>query len=87
MMSPGGMAIAAMTVMLWILWSDSFRRRPHAVVYAVRVALFLIVAGVLIANMVRVPEVYTTGSRIVTILSVLVGIGGAAYFVRKLVRR
>ena len=87
MISPGGMAIAAMTVMLWILWSDSFRRRPHPAVYWVRVALFLIVAGVLLANMVRMPQIYTTGSRAMTIAAVLVGIGGAAYFVRKLIRR
>lgn len=87
MISPGGMAIAAMTVMLWILWSDSFRRRPHPVVYGVRVALFLIVAGVLIANMIRMPAIYTTATRAVTIAAAVVGLGGAAYFVRKLVKR
>lgn len=87
MISPGGMAIAAMTVMLWILWSDSFRRRPHAAVYVIRVALFLIVAGVLTTNMIRMPAIYSSGTRAVTIAAVAVGIGGAVYFVRKLVKR
>lgn len=87
MISPAGMAIAALTVMLWILWSDSFRRRPHQLVYVVRIALFLIVAGILILNMVRYPHFYTAGARGVTIATVVVGIGGAAYFARKLVKR
>ena len=87
MITPGGMAIAAMTVMLWILWSDSFRRSPHPIVYAVRVALFLIVAGILTLNLVRSPHLYSTSSRVVTILAAIVGIGGAAYFGKKLVRR
>jgi len=87
MITPGGMAIAAMTVMLWILWSDSFRRRPHPIVYTVRIALFLIVAGIFIVNLVRSPEIYSTSSRVVTILAIVVGIGGAAYFARRLVRR
>ena len=87
MISPGGMAIAAMTVMLWILWSDSFRRRPHPIVYGIRVLLFLIVAVVLTMQMIRVPEVYSSGTRAVTIAAVIVGIAGAVYFVRKLVKR
>jgi hypothetical protein len=50
------MAIASITVMLWIMWSDTIRaRRPSPILYAVRIALFLIVAGVLILNMVRQP--------------------------------
>ena len=87
MISPAGMAIAALTVMLWILWSDSFRRRPHQIVYVIRIALFLIVAGVMIVNMVRYPAFYSGGARAVTVLAVVVGIGGAAYFARKLVKR
>ena len=87
MMSPGGMAIAALTVMLWILWSDSFRRRPNPIVYGIRVALFLVVAGVLTANLFRVPHVFTPGSRAVTIVAVVVGVGGAIYFLRKLGKR
>lgn len=88
MISPGGMAIVAMTVMLWILWSDSFRRAPHPIVYTIRIALFLIVAGVLTVNMFRAPaEIYSTGSRVVTVVAALIGVGGAVYFARKLTRR
>ena len=40
MMSPGLMAIATMTVMLWILWSDTIRaRRPSQILYTVRIGL------------------------------------------------
>jgi uncharacterized membrane protein YczE len=87
MISPAGMAIAALTVMLWILWSDSIRRRPNQIIYAVRIALYLIVSGILILNMVRYPNLYAASTRAVTIVTVLVGIGGAVYFARKLVRR
>lgn len=87
MISPAGMAIAALTVMLWILWSDGFRRRPHQIVYVIRIALFLIASGILILNTVRYPAFYSSSARAVTILTVVVGIGGAAYFARKLVKR
>jgi hypothetical protein len=87
MISPSGMAIAALTVMLWILWSDSFRRSPHPIVYVIRIGLFLIVAGVMTVNLFRMPHVFTTGSRVVTILTVIVAVGGVAYFVRKLSKR
>jgi hypothetical protein len=88
MMSPSGMAIAAITVMLWIMWSDTIRgRKPHPVLYAVRIALFIIVSGVLILNLVRYPDVFRGSARALAIVAVLVGLGGAAYFAKKLVRR
>jgi hypothetical protein len=88
MISPAGMSIAALTVMLWILWSDSLRsRRPHQILYVVRIALYLISAGILILNLVRYPELYSGTARVVTVLTALVGIGGAAFFARKLVSR
>lgn len=88
MIPPAGMAIAAMTVMLWILWSDSLRsRRPSPVIYTVRIALYLITAGVLILNRVRYPEHYTRSATIVTLVAVVVGVLGAGFFVRKLVAR
>ena len=87
-MSPGAMAMAAMTVMLWILWSDTIRaRRPTPILYAVRIALYLIVAGILILNMVRYPNLFAGGARMMAISAVLVGIVGAAYFARRLSRR
>jgi hypothetical protein len=88
MIPPVGMAIAAMTVMLWILWSDSARkRRPSPILYALRIALYLIVSGVLILNMVRFPNQFAGSARAVAILTVIVGIFGAGYFTRKLVTR
>lgn len=88
MMTPAAMAIATITVMLWILWSDSIRRhRPSQIVYTVRIALFLVVSAVQVLNMVRYPGIYDASSRAVTILAVAIGVGGAVYFGRKLVRR
>ena len=88
MIPPSGMAIAAITVMLWILWSDTIRaRKPSPILYAVRIALYLIVSGVLILNLVRYPELFTGGTRLLTIVGVFIGFIGAYYFGRRLVRR
>jgi Zn-dependent membrane protease YugP len=88
MISPGLMAIATMTVMLWILWSDTVRtRRPSQILYTIRIGLYLVVAGVLILNLVRYPQIFNASSRVLTILAALIGILGAGYFARKLVRR
>jgi len=86
--SPAGMAIASLTVMLWILWSDTLRaRRPTPVLYAVRIALFLIMSGVLLLNLFRYSHIYNGSARTLTIVAALVGFIGAAYFGRKLVKR
>jgi hypothetical protein len=88
MISPAGMALAALTVMLWILWSDTIRsKRPTPILYTMRIALYLIVAGVMILNLVRYPRLYGGMARVVTVISVLVGLFGAFYFGRKLVQR
>jgi hypothetical protein len=88
MMSPAGMALAAITVMLWLLWSDSLRaRKPTPILYAVRIALFLITSGVLLLNIIRYPDVFAGSARVLAVLAVLVGIIGAAYFARRLVKR
>lgn len=88
MIPPAGMAIAAMTVMLWILWSDTLRsRKPSPILYAVRVAVFLIVAGVLILNMVRYPWLFLGATKVITIAAAAVGVLGAAYFAVRLVRK
>ena len=88
MIPPIGMAIAAMTVMLWIIWSDIIRtRRPSPILYAVRIALFLIVSGIMILNLVRYPAYFSGGARIFSMIAVLVGITGAIHFGRKLVLR
>ncbi|PYQ26345.1 MAG: hypothetical protein DMF56_24635 [Acidobacteria bacterium] len=88
MMSPGLMAIATMTVMLWILWSDTIRRRrPSQVLYTMRIGLYLVVSFVLILNFVRYPKIFDTTDRVITILAAAIGLLGAGYFAKKLVRR
>jgi hypothetical protein len=88
MMNPAAMAIVAITVMLWILWSDTLRaRRPQPILYALRIALYLIVTGILILNMVRYPDLLAGTTRVLMIVGVLVGLLGAGYFTRRLVLR
>lgn len=87
-MSPSAMAITAITVMLWILWSDTIRaRRPTPILYAVRIALYLIISGIMILNMVRYPHFFAGGARALAITAALIGLVGAGYFGRRLVRR
>ena len=88
MMSPVAMSMAALTVMLWILWSDTLRaRRPSAILYAVRIALYLIVSGILILNMVRYPRFFNTSARVLAGVTITMGLVGAGYFARRLVLR
>ena len=88
MIPPAGFAIAALTVMLWILWSDSIRaRRPSPVLYTIRIALYLIMAALLVMNRVRYPWLFSTGATVLVALTAMVGVFGAIYFGRRLVRR
>jgi hypothetical protein len=88
MIPPTGMAIAALTVMLWILWSDTIRaRRSTPILYAVRVALYLIMAAVLVLNRVRYPWLFSSGASALVAFTAAVGVFGAIYFGRRLVRR
>jgi len=88
MIPPAGMAIAALTVMLWILWSDSLRsRRPTPLLYAIRVLLFLTMAALLVVNRYRFPWLFTTTSTVLVVMTAFVGLFGAFYFGRRLVRR
>ena len=88
MMNPAAMAFVAMTVMLWILWSDTVRqRKPAPILYALRIALYLIVSGIMILNLVRYPHVFAGTTRVIVIIAVLVGLLGAGYFTRRLVQR
>ena len=88
MINPSLMALAAITVMLWIVWSDTIRaRRPSPMLYAVRIALYLIVAGVLVVNMIRYPGVFMGTARALAITAAAVGVFGAGYFTRRLVLR
>ena len=88
MIPPTGMAMAALTVMLWLVWSDAVRTsRTSAVLYAVRVALFVIVAGILVLNRVRYPFLFSSTATVLVVVVAIVGAGGAVYFTRRLVRR
>ena len=88
MIPPAGMAVAALTVMLWILWSDSIRkRRSGAALYALRVALYIIVSAILVLNRVRYPYLFSTTATVMVVLAVLVGLFGAYWFARRLVAR
>lgn len=88
MIPSSGMAIAAMTLMLWILWSDTLRaRKPSPILYALRIALYLIVAGLLIVDMFRYPWRFLGMAKVLTILAAVIGVLGAAYFAVRLVRR
>jgi len=88
MIPPAGMAIAALTVMLWILWSDSLRsRRPTPVLYAVRVLLYLTMAAVLVTNRIRYPRMFSTSASVLVVITALVGVFGALYFGRRMTRR
>jgi hypothetical protein len=88
MMTPTTMAILAITVMLWILWSDTMRRsRPTPILYAVRIALYLIMSSILVLNMFRYPAMYGGGDRGLVVVAVIVGLVGAGYFGRRLVTR
>jgi hypothetical protein len=86
MMNPAAMALATITVMLWIIWSDTLRgKRPTPILYAVRIALYLIISFILILNSIRYPEIFSGSARTLTVVAVIVGLGGAAYFGRRLV--
>lgn len=88
MMNPAAMAVVAMTVMLWILWSDTIRaHRPAPILYALRIALFLIVSGILILNLFRYPAAFSGSAKALMVVAVAVGLLGAGYFTRRLVLR
>jgi hypothetical protein len=88
MIPPTGMAIAALTVMLWILWSDTIRRRRSSpALYAVRVALYLIMTALLVMNRIRYPYMFSTSATVLIVITAFVGVFGAFYFGRQLVRR
>lgn len=88
MISSAGVAIAAITVMLWILWSDTIRKhRPTPILYSVRVLLYLGMAAVIITNMVRYPYMFAGGTRWLAIVAIAIAFLGAGYFASKMIRR
>jgi hypothetical protein len=76
--------LMALTLMLWLIWSDSVRsHRPSRIVYVIRGLLFLAVAGMIVMRMLEAPALYSTGARVLVGLNAVVGLVGAGYFIRK----
>lgn len=73
--------LLAMTVMLWILWSDTVRpRRSSRIVYYIRMILFLGMIAALYYNLAMYPSAFDTGARVLLGLATAVGLAGAVYF-------
>jgi TRAP-type uncharacterized transport system fused permease subunit len=79
------MPLAALTVMLWLLWSDSIRRgKQLRLFYAVRLLLFAAVAGVVVYNVLKYPEMFGRTGKLMSWAAAVVGIIGVVFFFRKL---
>jgi hypothetical protein len=88
MIHPAAMAIAALTLMLWILWSDSLRsRKPTPILYAIRVVAYLTMATLLVLSRFRYPWLFSATSTALVYVAALIGLGGAIYFGRRIFRR
>jgi Co/Zn/Cd efflux system component len=80
--------IAAITLMLWILWSDSIRpHRPTPIVYSIRVMMFLGAAAAIIYNLVSYFRLFSLTSQALNVVAAAIGVGGAVYFFLKATRR
>ena len=78
------MPLAALTLMLWLLWTDSVRpRRPHPIVDVVRAFLFLAVTGVMIYNVFTRSWTYSAAAKGLVAFASLIGVIGCVFFVRK----
>lgn len=76
--------IAALTVMLWMLWSEMARRRKSPrPIYALRASLYLIATVVLLFNLARYPAAFHPTARLFVILAAMVGLAGAVFFARR----
>lgn len=76
--------IAAITMMLWLLWSDSIRNRPMPRLwYLFRALLYLAIAAVMIYNAWRYGESFAAWNYAVIGTAVVVGVIGAIWFGRK----
>ncbi len=73
--------LLAMTVMLWILWSDTVRpRRSSRIVYYIRMLLFMGMIGALYYNLAMYPAAFDTNARVLLGLATVVGLAGVVYF-------
>lgn len=87
-MNVGLMPLVALTVMLWLLWSESLRKRPVSrIFYFIRTLLYLAMTGVLIFNLLEYPEMFRGGAKSLAILAAVVGLIGAGFFFRQATAR
>lgn len=79
--------LAALTLMLWLLWSDSLRgRTPGPLVLIFRALLFIGATGVMLFNAYRYSWQYTSTAKGLVALASVVGLLGCVYFLRKALR-
>jgi hypothetical protein len=88
MTQPSTFPLLALTLMLWLIWSDSVRpRRPSRFVYVLRAAIFIGASGVLMFRMLESPHAYSVASKVLVAVTSLVGVLGAGIFMRKAMLR
>lgn len=76
--------VAAMTLMLWLLWSESLRARVQAPAWHLfRAALYLGMAAVMVFNGWRYRAAFTTGNFVLLGLAAAVGLLGVGFYLRK----
>lgn len=84
-MTPTTLPLAAMVVMMWLIWSESIRpRKPSKLMYTIRMLMFATVVVVMNYNMFMYPSVQTPASRTLVVIASIVGVVGIGYFVRRL---
>ncbi len=80
--------IAAITLMLWLLWSESLRSRTRLpAAHLFRALLYLGIAFVMVFNGWRYRDHFGTSNFVLLGAAAVVGIIGAVFFGRKALRR
>ncbi|MFN2239702.1 MAG: hypothetical protein ABR524_09950 [Thermoanaerobaculia bacterium] len=76
--------LAAIVILLWLLWSDSIRQRAMPRVwFFFRASLYLVVGAVMAYNGWRYGSAFTTMNWVLIGVAIAVAILGAAYFFRR----
>ncbi|HEY0593458.1 MAG TPA: hypothetical protein VGF40_16920 [Thermoanaerobaculia bacterium] len=76
--------IAAITLMLWLMWSESLRARTRLpAAHLFRALLYLGISGVMIFNGWRYRHALETANFVLLAAAALVGLIGAVFFAKK----
>ncbi|HVR43827.1 MAG TPA: hypothetical protein VMS56_10340 [Thermoanaerobaculia bacterium] len=76
--------VAAITMMLWLLWSESLRPRPMPRQwYVFRAVIYLGIAATMLYNGWRYAWAFSTWNFVFIGTAVAVAVAGAAFFLRK----